>query len=416
MKRLFIIIAGVIVLIGLLVGIYFLFFAPGGATLSVGNPFGDIGSGTVNPGGDLPATDGTVANAGTALAPRFIKITDGPVSHGSVAFNVQLPTSNATPTVSLGTSSTTPSTNATTPDVEVRFIDRASGNVYSYVAHARTLTRISNKTLPGVQYASWVADGSRAYAQFVASSAGSEHVNTYALDANGGGGYLLEQDLAQASVAGTSTLFTLFSGTTGSVGTVAKADGSLSRILFSSLLSAIIVHPTSGNLFAATKASSQLDGYAFSIDQTSGVFSRILGPFRGLTVLPNATGTSLIYSYTDGSTYQLRVYDVASHSSTALPLATLSEKCVWAANGLSIYCAVPTNMPGGLPDNWYQGVTAFSDRIWKIDLTQRLATLVVDPNAIGKISIDAVDLSLDPQEDMLIFSDKHTGALYAYDL
>lgn len=422
MRRILIIVAGMVVIIGLLVGAYFLFFSGKRASLTVGgNPFGGGTSGTVTPGSDLP-TDGTLQNAGTAIAPRFIKITDGPVARGSVAMDVQIPNPNALPastsTVSLSTNgtTTTPTQQPTIPDTEVRFIDRTSGNVYSYLSHARSLTRISNKTLPGIQLASWTPDGTRAYAQFLATSGGEEHVNTYSLTATGGDGYLLANDLAEAQVAGSSTLFTLFSGSTGSVGTISKADGSNQRTLFSSVLSALVVHPTSGDLFATNKPSLNLNGYAFDINRTTGSFSRILGPFPGLSVLPSPDGKNLIYSYTSGGTYYLRLYNVANHTSTALPLATLTEKCTWTSNGLAVYCAVPTNLTGNLPDDWYQGVTVFTDRLWRIDLNQRVATLVVDPTQIGKVNVDAVNLTVDPNEDMLIFMDKHSGALYAYDL
>ncbi len=419
-RRTIFIAAAAVVAIGILAALYFLVFASksGNLTVSGGNPFSGTGSGNVAPGSDLP-TEGTLQDAGTQLAPQFIKITDGPVARGSVAMNVQTQNaSNSANVVSLSASSTATSSAPaqTTPDVEVRFIDRTSGNVYSYLAHARSLTRISNKTLPGVQLASWTPDGSRAYVQFLASTNGEEHVSTYALNADGGDGYLLENDLAEAQVAGSSTLITLLTGSTGSVGSLSRADGSNQKTLFSSVLSSIVVHPTTGDLFATNKPSSHLNGYGFDINRITGSFSRILGPFPGLSVLPSPDGKNLVYSYTSNGTYYLRVYNMATHTSTALPLATLSEKCVWAANGLSVYCAVPTNLQGNLPDDWYQGVTVFTDRIWRIDLTQRVATLVLDPNQIGKVNVDAVNLTVDPNEDMLIFTDKHSGALYAYDL
>ncbi|MEO6536426.1 MAG: hypothetical protein ABIT47_01930 [Candidatus Paceibacterota bacterium] len=407
MKRTLIIIAGIIVLLGIIVGVYYMFFAPGAATLTVGNPFDNTGAGNATPSSNLPNTDGTLSNAGTELAPRLIKVTDGPVARGTVAVDVQLPVP--------GTDATA-STSSTTPDVEVHFIDRASGNVYAYIAHARTLTRISNKTLPGVQEVSWLSDGSRAYARFLSTSAGGEHIDTYSLDAHSGEGYLLEQDLNQALVVGSSSFFSLLSGTTGSVGTIAHADGTNAKTLFSTLLSSLVVHPTNGNFFATNKPSSSIDGYAFQIDRTSGGFSRILGPFPGLSVLPSPSGTSLLFSYVDAGVVHLRVMDVKNRTSTALPLATFAEKCTWSTDNLSAYCAVPTAMQGNLPDNWYQGATIFTDRIWKIDLTQRLATLVVDPTQVGKVSVDAVSLTTDPGEDILMFTDKHTGALYAYDL
>jgi hypothetical protein len=108
--------------------------------------------------------------------------------------------------------------------------------------------------------------------------------------------------------------------------------------------------------------------------------------------------------------------DVATRTTTALPLATISDKCTWSADGRSAYCAVPTNLHGNLPDDWYQGAVTFTDRIWKIDLAQRIATLVIDPSQIGKVNVDAVNIAVDPSEDILTFTDKHTGALYAYDL
>lgn len=413
MKRPLLIIAAVIVLIGLIFGAYYLFSDD--ATLVVGDPFGGLGSGNIIPGQDLP-TDGVETNAGEDLAPRFVKVTDGPVAAGTVAFGIQIPIEN-TQTVSVGiTGTSTELTPTTEPDVEVRFIDRASGNVYAYVAHERTLSRISNRTLPGVQEASWVADGSRAYVRFLTSSAGTEHIDTYALNANGEGGYLLEQNLDQVSVAGTSTLMTLFSGSTGSVATISRADGSAGSTLFSSLISSLVVQPTNGAFYAHNKASAFIDGYGFQINRTTGAFTRILGPLRGLTLLPNPSGTSLVYSYSEGGVFRLRLLDIGSRTSTALPVATLTEKCVWAANGLSVYCAVPTGMQGVLPDYWYQGAVGFTDRIWKIDIAERVATLVVDPGEVAGISVDAIALTVDPTEDILVFSDKSTGALYVYDL
>jgi len=415
MRRTFIIVATVIVLFGLAAGAYFLFFSPDGAGLTVGNPFGDIGSGSATPGAGLPDSDQPVVGAGTQVGPRFVKIADGPIVPGDAVLDIQLPVASTQPVIA-STSTSTPTVQQTTPDTEVRFVDRASGNVYSYIAHARTLTRISNKTLPGIQVASWTNDGSRAYVQMLATTNGNDHINTYALNANGGDGYLLEQDLSQATVAGSSTLFTLLTGTTGSVGSLARADGSNAKTLFSSLISSLIVSPTTGALFATNKPSSQIDGYGFQIDRVSGAFTRILGPLRGLTLLPSPNGSFLIYSYTTGGAYHLALLDQATRTSTALPVATFTDKCVWAANGQSIYCAVPASISGNEPDLWYQGAATMSDRLWKIDLAGRVARLVLDPVAVGNISVDAVGLSVDPNEDVLTFTDKHTGALYAYDL
>jgi hypothetical protein len=417
MKRIFTIVAAVIVLLGLGILVYILFFANKSNTLTtVGNPFGD-GSSTAAPANT--ADTGPQQNAGTLVAARLIKITNGPVSEGAIALDIPAVVGSTTPSTTLGTTTVIGAPIPDKPaDTEVRYIERASGNVYSFLAHTRFLTRISNKTIPGIQEASFTPDGTRAYVRFLSNiGTANENVGTYALEADGSGGYALEDGLTEATVSGSSTLFTLFTGTTGSVGQIARADGSNARTLFSSVLSSLIVHPTTaGALFANTKASYAIPGYAFSINRATGEFSRILGGLRGLTVLPNPQGTSVLYSYTDQGVYHLAVYDVASHSTTMLPVSTFTEKCVWAPGGLSAYCAVPTSMNGNLPDDWYQGATSFSDRIWKIDLTSRAANFVVDPFEIGKVAIDAVALTVDPNEDVLVFTDRVTGSLWLYDL
>jgi hypothetical protein len=405
-RRPLIIAASVIVLLGLAVGAYFL-LADSAELVVSDNPFGDTESGLIGEG-----PEEAESGAGEVFAPRFIRVTDKPVAKGVVAINristttTQIENASGTPTVA----------ETTVHDTEVRFIDRASGNIYRYMAQERSLTRISNKTLPGIQEASWLPSGSVAYVRFLQGQEGNEQVATYVLPETGEGGFFLEQGLAEAKAVGSTSLFTLLSGTTGSVGSIARSDGTNARTLFTSLLSSLVVHPTRTNYFAHTKASAFLDGYAFQINGTSGAFTRILGPLRGLSVLPSPNGNFLLYSYVDRGTLRLAVLDVQSRNSTTLPVSTLTEKCFWSSDSQSAYCGVPTSLAQGLPDNWYQGAVTFSDRLWRIDMEQRLATLIVDPSAVAEVSIDAVALYTDPEEDVLVFTDKHSGSLWVYDL
>lgn len=406
-KRIIIIIASIIVIIGLVVGLYF-FFAGSAELIVSDDPFAGTGSGLVSGDGPIEMDSG----AGEEVAPRLIRITNRPVAEGVIAI-----TRISTTTTPIESASGTPAlVEIEVKDTEVRFIDRASGNIYRYMAQERSLSRISNKTLPGVQQASWLPDGSVAYARFLTGTPGNEQVATYVLPDSGEGGFFLEPGLASAKATRTGSLFSLLSGTTGSVGSISKSDGTGARTLFTSLLSALVVHPTSGNYYAHTKASTFLDGYAFQVNSTSGAFSRVLGPLRGLSVLPSPDSTKLLYSYLDRGSIRLAVLDIATRSSTALPLATLTEKCTWSPNSLSAYCGVPTSMPGGLPDFWYQGAVAFTDRLWRMDMESRLATLIVDPFAVAEVIVDAVALHTDPEEDVLLFTDKHNGALWVYDL
>ncbi|MES2931509.1 MAG: hypothetical protein V4682_02295 [Patescibacteria group bacterium] len=404
-RRLLIIVASLVVVLGLLAGAYFLFF--NGPTLSVGIPSNPFGSSGDRPATELLGPDGQpIQGAGTVVAPRLIRISDAPVGKGAVALYI--------PPVPAMASSTEPGTPA---DTEVRFIERQSGNIYAFRVHDRVLTRISNRTLPGIQEAVWSTDGSRAFVRYLTRATdGTEHVDTYALPADGGEGYFLEQDLEQVAVRATSTVFSLLPSSSGSIGSLSAPDGTNVRTLFTSALSRLRAGFSGANIVATTKASSGLDGYSFLVSGADGSFTRILGPLRGLATLSNNEGTSVLYSYVDANRTYLQVLDLASRNATALPLVTLAEKCVWEPGGRAVYCGVPTALAGNVPDDWYQGAKTFSDRIWRIDLDTRLATLVVDPGQVADVAIDAVALAIDSESDALVFTNKKDGTLWVYDL
>ncbi len=415
MKR-YLIIAGVVLaLILIALGIYFFFFAPRGGGIVV-----DTGENPFQTGGDYtgtdteqPPTDGTVTG-GEEVAPNLIRITEGPVAFGSLVFLApkEITEEGGSDT---GTSSA-PKATKTIFVPEVRYVERKSGNVYKYEFNEKLLSRISNRTLPGIQEAAWTKDGTTAFLRFLsANESGTEMIETYALPTETEGGYLLESGLDQVIVSGTSTVVTLLPSTTGSIATIARADGANAKTLFTSNLSSLRLTPSGQGVGAFTKPSAQMDGFGFLVN-ASGVFDRILGPYRGFTMLPSPSGKQVIYSYLSGQTVTASAMDTTTRAQTALPVALLPEKCVWAADELSVYCAVPRAIGGTWPDSWYQGAISFSDRIWKIDLVSRTAILIVDPVAIANTAIDGVSLAIDANSDVLLFTNKKDGSLWAYDL
>jgi len=410
-RRIIIIAGAVVALIAVLVAIYFIFFSRSSGGLEVGgDPFGGTGAGDISTDGEPSVLEGDVdfsGEAGTEVGPQLVRITDAPVAHGVASIFI--------PEIPAATSTDGTIIPAVPPDIEVRFVERRSGNVYAYRAHGRTLTRISNQTIPGVQEAEWVADGSLAYLRFLSNDTGTEHIETYALPAIEDDGYFLEQDLAGIDATSTTAVLSLKSTATGSIVTVARPDGSNARSAFTTALTDIVVAFFGRNYLVHTAASASADGYVFQVTD-SGAWSRLVGPLRGLTAIPSPTGSTILYSYVSRGTLITQVLDVASRVSTPLPISTIVEKCVYARDGATAYCAVPKSVAGTLPDDWYQGAYAFSDRIWKIDLALRAAILLIDPSEIADIDIDAVALTLDPLKDILTFTNKRDGSLWAYDL
>lgn len=406
MRRTLTIAAIVIVLAGLGVVAYFYFFpstatittAPGTATTGTGLP-------TAGPAASLPGEATAETSGLPSLSPgtpvvvsaRLVKISAGPIVPGEVMMNKK------------GTASTS-------QEATVNYIERQSGNIFSYSTLTKISTRISNKTVPGIQSASWLPSGSVAFIRYLSGS-NLSIVNTYALSSSGAGGFFLPQNLADISVASTSIL-ALASGVNGSAVSTSRTDGTHSSEIFTTPLSSVRISFAGKNQYLVyTKPSSLLAGDAFLVD-SAGRFSRIAGPLNGLVALASPSGKWVLVSYSLNSEMQMKLVNTATGESFHLPVLTIVDKCVWAANDSSIYCGIPVS-PSSLnsyPDDWYQGVVHFSDRLWKIDVAARYAQLVLDFSNETNAVLDAEALAVDPLGTTLVFVNKNDGSLWSYSL
>lgn len=413
MRRYFIIAAVALILIGVGVAVYFFFFT-GSASVTVA----PAGSATLPTAGkNPPPTTGTADNTPslasgtpTSVSARLVKISVGPVALGEAVIDVKLPGAYASTTAS--------STSSVSSDVSVNYIERNSGNIFSYLVHAKTLTRTSNRTVPGIESATWLPDTSIAFVRYL-SGADFSTINTYALPADGAesGGFFLPQNLADVAASATAIL-TLASGVNGSVVSLARTDGSHTSEIFTTPLSALHVSfAGKGQYLAYTKPSATLPGDAFIVD-SAGRFSRIAGPLNGLVALASPSGKWVLVSYTLDTAMQMELVNVTTGEEISLPVTTIADKCVWAADDSAIYCGIPVDPPASFsyPDDWYQGAVSFSDRIWKIQVANRYAQLILDFSKENQNQFDAEALSIDSASTVLVFKNKNDGSLWSYSL
>lgn len=399
MRRSLIIIATVIVLVGVGAFVYFTYFtgSPGVAVAPAGSAGLPI-AGQGAPTDGQATTPNTPTGTPVAISARLVQISKGPVVPGEMV--VYRKAVNA----------------SSSPEVAVNFIERESGNVFSYLTHTKTLTRTSNKTIPGIQSASWLPDASFAFVRYLSGNDFST-INTYALPTSGTGGFFLPQNLSDVAVSSTSVL-TLASGVNGSVGSVERTDGTRAVAVFTTPLSALRVSfAGKGQYLAYTKPSGTLLGDAFLVD-SAGHFSRVAGPLSGLVALASPSGKWVLVSYTLNAAMQMELVNVATSETLPLPVATIADKCVWTADDSAIYCGIPVNPPAGAayPDDWYQGAVHFSDRLWKIQVAGRYAQLVLDFSKETEMSLDAESLATDALGTTLVFVNKNDGSLWSYSL
>lgn len=368
--------------------------APGGsASLPLAGQ-APSGSGTSSGNTSTP----TITSPGTpvVVTSALVQISAGPVVPGAAVFDMK------------------PVNASSSPAAVVNYIERQSGNIFSYRTDTHVLTRVSNKTLPGIQSAAWLPDGSAAFVRYL-SGTDSSTINTYALSATSSNGFFLPQNLSDIAVSSTSVL-TLASGVNGSVGSTNNIDGAHTTSVFTTPLTALRVAFAGKNQYAAfTKPSSTLDGYAFVVN--SGQFARIAGPLPGLVALPSPSGKTVLVSYVQSGAMHMELVTAATGAALELPVATIADKCVWTADESSVYCGIPVNpASASYPDDWYQGAAHFSDRIWNIHVADRYAQMILDFSQANKGPLDATGLSIDPLRSTLVFTNKNDGSLWSYSL
>jgi hypothetical protein len=402
MRRVLLIILAVVIILGGGAAAYY-FYATYTPDISVEPPTGVdlplVGSTSTPaiPGGEETPPTTTETPKPEKVASRLVKIDKESTVLGAVVFQVA-------------------STANQKPDVAVQYIARESGNIFKYLVRAGTLTRISNKTVPGIQEAKWVPNGSLAFVRYL-SGEDRKTINTYALPSDGANGYFLAQNLHDLSVS-IANVLTLASGANGSIGNVSRLDGGNEKQVFITPLTAVrVAFAGKDRYLAFTKPAATIPGYAFLIN-SAGSFERIAGPLSGLVALPSPSGKWALISYTNAGAFKMVLLNMETRETTVLPLGTIADKCVWTAKEDVIYCGVPVDptLTYAYPDDWYQGAVHFSDRIWKINIAGRFAELVLDISKESEESVDAVGLAIDPLAQVLAFRNKTDGALWSYEL
>ncbi|MHB1330682.1 MAG: hypothetical protein ACYCY6_01810 [Minisyncoccota bacterium] len=409
-----------IIILTIILGTGILYVLLGGKGLSdspliPGNPFGsppddvtpdgsDGGTSTTTTSGGI---DVPVDSEGKPLA-RLFKLSDAPVA-GALSF--------------LKNGSTT-----------VRYVDRATGHVYEVNLTNLERVKILNTTRPHVYEVIFKQDGSGFVERTVApgsdtvintsisliaptSTSTSQASSSSAISMHTAEATLLRGELEDITLLHNNNLIYALKDT-GSVMT-SSFSGENPRTLFTLPFTKWNIRPISNtSAILSTKPSSEAEGYAYTLNITSGSLTKMLGPLTALSVLPSSDGRRIAYSYTKNGANVLSVDNTLNGTSLEILPATLSEKCVWSKQSTNILiCAAGENgLEDDAPDAWYQGLTHYSDKIWRFNTDTETAEILLSPKANFDIDIDVINLILSPNEDYLFFTNKTDLSLWALKL
>ncbi len=366
-------------------------------------------------GGTFPAaggkTSGQPTTPGAATTPTIIS--PGPLK--SLTQLTQKPVIGATFVEKINPDKTKIET--------VRYFEKATGHIYDIKLPNGTPVRISNTTIPNIFEVYWSPSGNQAVIRYIEENETGVKdiirnfsvisIATTTATMITRGIFLLSTIKTLASSPKGNTIFYLtpFEGT--NVGITATFEDKKQKQILSTPFGDWLASWPSANIIALlSKPSAAINGFLYKLDPATGSFDRVLGNVQGLTALWSPDGERILYSEESLEGLKTSLFDVKEKKTTLFSLTTLPEKCAWSKlKKGTLYCAAPSSIPTGTyPDDWYQGLVSFSDRIWRIDTINGSTEILSNETNNG---FDLVNLFLSKNEDYLFFQNKKDGTLWS---
>ena len=315
--------------------------------------------------------------------------------------------------------------NPTAPATEfapaLRYVDRATGNVYQTWADRISERKFTDTVVPKVYEASFGGNGSsvvmrylRAGQETIVSFVGKLPSDTLGADTSSGkveGVFLPDNTSDIVFSPDNNSMFYLYEINRNAVGMTANAYGDGKIQVLESPYTEWLSNWVNKNTIALnTKASGLSPSYLYHLDTDAKTLNKVLGGVYGMTSLTSPDGNLVLYN---NNNLELTIYNKLTREQRRLKVSTLPEKCVWDSQN-NLYCAVPKFFEQALyPDTWYMGEVSFEDQLWKIEGTNFIENIVMDlKKNNSNQDIDAIKLSLSKNEDYLFFVNKKDSYLW----
>jgi len=306
----------------------------------------------------------------------------------------------------------------------IRYTEKVSGHVYETNIERGNLKRISNTTIPKTQEVIFANNGQETINRYlrddgVTIESFSMKIPQNVEDEQDTESTFLPENIGQLITSPDyEKIFYIRTSSSGSIGTISNPDGSRkNQILESPFNEWLAFWPNLKEIILTTKASSRIPGFAYSLNINNSTFTKILGNINGLTTLMSPDGKFILYNSSDNRNISLYLYNLDNKNHEKIALDTLPEKCVWGVNSENIYCGIPSIVSlGEYPDEWYQGLTSFSDDIWKINTQTGFIDLLSIPEDVEIDGIDLINPILSEDNKYLIFTNKKDDYLWLLNL
>ncbi len=308
----------------------------------------------------------------------------------------------------------------------VRYVDKATGNIYQTFTDNLEEHKFSTMVIPQIYEASFTNNGGSVVMRYlkeddttIETLIGNFSKEVLGIDSLSDkmNVSFLPENITDLSITPDSlNIFYLFNSNDSAIGISAGPQGDIKKQVFSSSFTEWLSQYVNTKMITlTTKPSALVPGFMYSIDPAKKGMNKILGNINGLTTLTSPDGKLVLYS---NNNLALNIYNIDTNKVTSVGVRTLSEKCVWNKSSDKIYCAVPKFVnQGSYPDSWYQGEVSFADNIWQVDPINGNTIMLADLSSMrmGE-DIDAIKLAVEDTGNNLFFVNKKNSYLWELNL
>ncbi|HEY4486290.1 MAG TPA: hypothetical protein VJB70_00965 [Candidatus Paceibacterota bacterium] len=308
----------------------------------------------------------------------------------------------------------------------VLYVEKSTGNVFSYDPKTRIAQRITNTTIPGIQEVIWGKD--RVILRYLDENdvikSWSSALTSSMIEAGSAqrleGSFLSDDIQSIVPSPNKSQIFYLSLASNSIVGAVTNFSGENKKQVFESTFTEWSPQWSGERTVALTsKPSAGIGGHLFFLNISTGVLQSTLGNLPGLVTKTSSGELYVAFSVNDkNESPQLHIYNKKKESSAPLPLVTFPDKCAWSVLDEEIlYCGVPDSFPrAAYPDSWYQGIFSSTDSLWKINAVSGATEIIAIPTQVAQKEMDVENPFLDKNEEYLLFTNKKDSSLWSLKL
>jgi hypothetical protein len=166
------------------------------------------------------------------------------------------------------------------------------------------------------------------------------------------------------------------------------------------------------NTYLYTTPSAFVIGYGYAVQ--NGTLEYLTQGTKGLSLIAYSGGV-IVTKTTEGG---LSSEDITR----GLPIPVVGlipEKCVASQNEKGVlFCGATTSFDNRqkYPDDWYKGVTTFSDVLFKVNAPSSTVQILSNLEEESGRSIDIAFLGVQLESSLLYFINKNDNTLWAFDL